>query len=376
MKNQILATITMALSMATAAAHAQSSVTVYGNIDQYLNYMRSSSGATVKSLEDGAYLRSRLGFKGYEDLGDGYGAKFQMEGGLSADTGTQADGTRFFDRQSWVGLSAPYAEVRFGRQNGPVQARGGYIDYTARDLGSMINNFGVPSRYDNDFSIITVRKYGVQFEGHVNLPESTVGNRAQIYQAAIDWTNDTFRVGYGGVRGRPPTNATIKKDVVYDNVYANWMYGKGTVYLAYVRSNNVTGTAVSNTAGTILSNVGGTGGVTGINQGTDPNLNNFYGIWQVSADYRVADLLRIGALWGRIQDKSGRDQGASGGSVGAYYDLSKRTTLLALVDTIRNDANGGWRPSGSAGLKTTFTNPNDVNGRTINGFQLGIVHRF
>jgi predicted porin len=95
MKNQILATLTMALSMATAAAHAQSSVTVYGNIDQYLNYMRSSSGATVKSLEDGAYLRSRLGFKGYEDLGDGYGAKFQMEGGLSADTGTQADGTRF-----------------------------------------------------------------------------------------------------------------------------------------------------------------------------------------------------------------------------------------------------------------------------------------
>jgi hypothetical protein len=122
--------------------------------------------------------------------------------------------------------------------------------------------------------------------------------------------------------------------------------------------------------------VGGTGGITGINAGTDPNLNNFYAIWQISADYRITDLMRVGALWGRIQDKSGRDQGASGGSIGAFYDLSKRTMLLALVDTICNDTNGGWRPQGSAGLKTTFTNPADINGRTINGVQLVILHRF
>jgi predicted porin len=158
--------------------------------------------------------------------------------------------------------------------------------------------------------------------------------------------------------------------MVYDNVYADWTFGRGTVYLAYVRSNNSTATAISNNAGTLVSNVGG------FNAGTNPDLNNFYGIWQVSADYKVTDQLRLGGLWGRIQDKSGRDRGASGGSVGAYYDLSKRTMLLALVDTLRNDTNGGWRPQGSAGLKTTFTNPNDINGRTINGVQIGIVHRF
>jgi predicted porin len=338
--------------------------------------MHSNSGVTIKALEDGAYLRSRIGLRGAEDLGDGYYAKFQVEGGFSTDTGTQADATRFFDRQSWIGILTPFGEFRIGRQNGPIQARGGFIDFTARDLGSVINNFGVPSRYDNDFGYISPRKLGIQVEAHMNLPESTVGNKPFIYQGSFDWTNDTFRAGYMGLRGRPPTNAAIKKDVVYDNPYVNWMYGKGTVYLAYVRSNNVTKTAVSNTAGTILSNVGGTGGITGINAGTDPNLNNFYAIWQISADYRITDLMRVGALWGRIQDKSGRDQGASGGSIGAFYDLSKRTMLLALVDTIRNDTNGGWRPQGSAGLKTTFTNPADINGRTINGVQLVILHRF
>ena len=355
----------------TLVAGAQtSSVTVYGSIDQYLNYMHSSSGATVKSVEDGAWQRSRIGFRGVEDLGGGLSAKFQLEGGFSADTGATADAARFFDRQTWVGLAAPYGEFRLGRQNGPVQARGGYIDYTYRNLGSMINNFGVPSRYDNDVSYISPRIGGFQFEGHVSLPESPVGNHPIVYQAAFDYVQDAYRAGYMFVRGRPPSNASIDKDVVYDNIYADWMYGKGTVYVAFVRSNNNTATAVSNNAGTILSNVGG------INAGTNPDLNNFYNIWQVSADYRVTDLLRIGALWGKIDDKSGRGRGATGGSIGAYYDLSKRTMLLALVDTLRNDTNGGWRPSGSAGLKTTFTAPGDINGRTINGVQVGIVHRF
>jgi len=65
-----------------------------------------------------------------------------LEGGFSADNGTQADAAnnRFFDRQTWVGLASPNAgEIRFGRQNGPIQSHGAYIDYTAR-------GFSVPGR--------------------------------------------------------------------------------------------------------------------------------------------------------------------------------------------------------------------------------------
>lgn len=363
--------VAVGLASGALAASAQSSgVTVYGSIDQYINYMHSSSGATIKSLEDGAFLRSRIGFRGTEDLGDGYAAKFQIEAGLSADTGTQADATRFFDRQSWVGLSAPYAEFRMGRQNGPIFYRGCNVDYSCRTLGSVVNAFGVPTRYDNTFSIIGTRKYGVLIEGQVSLPESPVGNRPIVYQVGLDWKNDKFAVGYSGMRARPPANAAVDRDVVYDNVYANWVFGKGTVYLTYVRSNNSTANATSNNAGTIVGNVGG------FNAGTSADLNNFYGIYQISADYRVLDLLRIGALWGKIDDKSGRQRGATGGSIGAYYDLSKQTTLMAMVDTLRNDTNGGWRPAGSGGLKTTFTAPGDINGRTINGVQLGVIYRF
>jgi len=359
-------------------AQAQSSVTVYGVIDQYLNYMHSSSGATIKSLEDGALTRSRFGVRGQEDLGGGYVAKFNLEGGFSTDTGTTADTGRFWDRQAWVGMSTPVGEFRVGRQNGPIFAGGRYVDYTYRDLGSIVNNFGAPSRYDNDISYLSPRMGGFQVDLHVALPETAVGNRPLIIQGSLDYQIDGSHVGYMGLHARPPANAAIDKEVVYDQVYGMWNYGKGNVYLTFVRTNNNTASAGLNNAGSIISNVGGTsnGGTGSFNAGNNPDLNDFYNIYQVSADYQAMSQLRIGALWGRIQDKSGRDRGASGGSVGAYYDLSKRTTLLALVETMRNDANGGFRHGGSAALKTNFTNPNDVNGRTINGIQFGVVHRF
>jgi predicted porin len=369
-------TLALGLAGATVCATAQTSnVTIYGDVDEYFNYLHSSSGATIRALEDGAYLRTRLGFRGAEDLGSGYTAKFNLEMGLNGDTGGTADTARAFDRQAWVGFATPGGEVRIGRQNGPIFTRGGYVDYTTRTLGSMINNFGVPSRFDNDLSYISPRLAGVQFEGHVALAEVPNDARPFIYQAALDYVSTSYRLGYMGLRA---SNAPISKDVVYDNVYADWMYGRGTLYLAFVRSNNNTATAVSNNAGTIISNVGGTpnAGAGSFNPGTNPDLDNFYNIYQISADYQITELWRVGALWGKIDDRSGRDRGASGGSIGTYYDLSKRTMLYALVDTLRNQANGGWRPAGSAGLKSTFTAPADINGRTINGLQVGMLHRF
>ncbi|MCZ2498977.1 porin [Xylophilus sp. Kf1] len=370
------ATALAACALSGGAVRAQTpavptgSVTLYGNVEQYVNYMRSNSGTHFTSLEDGAYLRSRFGFRGVENLGGGYSAKFQLEGGFSGDTGGMADTTRAFDRQSWVGIAGPAGEVRLGRQNGPILTRGGYIDHTTRTLGSMVNNFGVPSRYDNDIAYLSPRVAGFAGEVHYALPEvNNSASRQAVYQGAVDYIGETVRLGYIGLRGRPPANALYHRDVVYDNLFANYVYSKGTVYLTYVRSNNVTSNANGNNAGSILGNVGG------VVAGTNPDVNNFYRILQLSADYQLTNTLRLGALWGRIEDQSGNGRNANGGTISAYYDMSKRTTLFAMANTLRNDNNAGFRPSGSAGLKTNFTG-GDVNGRTINGVQVGILHRF
>ncbi|MDB5897996.1 MAG: polymerase [Ramlibacter sp.] len=363
--------IAAGLGLAACTAQAQSSVTLYGSVDQYLSYLRSSSGAHVLALEDGTTLRSRFGFRGEEDLGGGIKAKFQLEAGFNADSGIAADATRGFDRQTWVGFATPYGEFRFGRQNGVVFYRGDYIDFTSRTLGSVVNAFGTPSRYDNDLSYISPRMAGFLFEAHYALGETTAGaTRQGVYQAGLDYLNGPFRVGYAGIVGRPPANAAIDRDASYHNFYANYDYGHGKVYAVYIKSNNNTASGVLANGGTLLGNVGG------VVAGTNPEATRYYQIAQLSADYNVTPALRIGALYGRIKDTSGNGKNATGYAIGAYYNLSKRTTLVALAHVLDNDPAAGFRPSGSAGIRTNFTAAADVNGQTIRGVALGVIHRF
>ena len=62
-------------------------------------------------------------------------------------------------------------------------------------------------------------------------------------------------------------------------------------------------------------------------------------------------------------------------SVAGYYDIWRDTIVYAIVDQIKNEANAGFRPSGSAGLTKTFTAANDVNGRSISGVHVGFVYK-
>jgi predicted porin len=375
-------TIAFACSLAACSAPAlaqkvePSALIIYGDIDEYIGYIRSSSGAHVTGLNDGAILRSRLGFRGAEALGAGYQAKFNLELGFNADTGTGADTSRLFDRQAWVGFDTPVGEFRGGRQNTEIFLIGGAIDYTDRTtFGSIINTFGVPSRYDNDISYKSPRLSGVQLTLHYALPENggaTRGNKG-IYQLALDYQQGPYRIGYAGLQASPnDVTATVREKIRYHNVYADYTYGKGKLYAAFVRSNNSTANANGLNAATILSNVGNPNNFF---PGTDPNAGRYYNIWQLSADYRLSPLLRVGVLYGVIHDTTGSDSGARGGNVGGYYDLSKRTTLYGFANYMRNQANAGFRFSGSGAPSANLVGA-DINGKGLTGLQAGILHKF
>ena len=361
---------------AASAAADSAAVTIYGDVDQYIGYVHSNSGAHVTGLNDGAILRSRLGFRGVEDLGDGWRVRYNLELGHNADTGTAAESARLFDRQAWVGVEAPFGELRLGRQNTEIFLVGGAIDYTERTtFGSVVNTFGVPSRYENDVSFRMPRVAGLQASVHYALPENDGGavrGRHPVLQYALDWQGGPWRAGYAGLQARPQDAGTVRTTIRYDNAYLNYKYGRGTLYATVVRSNNSTGNANGWNAATILSNIGSpNNGVAG----TDPNARRFYNIWQLSADWRVTPALRVGALYGRMRDTSGGDAGASGYNAGAYYDLSKRTTLYGFASRLANEAHAGFRFSSSAAPSANLAGA-DVNGRTLAGLQLGILHRF
>ncbi len=112
------------LSAVAGAAHAQSSVNLYGLVDVFVGKSTSeiTLGSSVAKTDPGTSLTSgglngsRWGLRGSEDLGGGLKANFQLESGFNADTGNSADAGRLFNRTSKVGLSGGFGSVEFGRQ--------------------------------------------------------------------------------------------------------------------------------------------------------------------------------------------------------------------------------------------------------------------
>jgi predicted porin len=106
----------------TGAAHAQSSVTVYGILDVgYIaqNYKQAGAAgqntaantlptnAQANGFGSSAETTSRIGFRGTEDLGGGLAAVFTVEFGITPTNNSNISGTAtgFNNRQSFVGLS-------------------------------------------------------------------------------------------------------------------------------------------------------------------------------------------------------------------------------------------------------------------------------
>jgi general bacterial porin, GBP family len=110
---------TLAL-VAGGAMAADSSVTLYGVADTFVQYL-DNGGTHSYSERSGGATGSQFGLKGNEDLGGGLSAQFDVETGFNINNGTLfADTTSLFYRQAWVGLrDDKYGSLSMGRQYEP-----------------------------------------------------------------------------------------------------------------------------------------------------------------------------------------------------------------------------------------------------------------
>ena len=95
-------------TLASGAALAQSSVTLYGRLN--VTAERQKVGSDTQTVLEDNY--SRIGFKGEEDLGGGLKAGFIIEHGFDPTTGAAA--STFWGRQSEVYLSSKLGMLRLG----------------------------------------------------------------------------------------------------------------------------------------------------------------------------------------------------------------------------------------------------------------------
>src|SRR4051794_16767875 len=103
MKRIILGSLAMGFA---AAASAQSSVTLYGLVDNGVQFETGLPKGHRLGAESGNWAESRFGLKGLEDIGGGTFVTFQLESRLNTQNGTYANGS-FFEGQATIGMSNP-----------------------------------------------------------------------------------------------------------------------------------------------------------------------------------------------------------------------------------------------------------------------------
>jgi len=189
-----------------------------------------------------------------------------------------------------------------------------------------------------------------------------------VYQLRVDYVTGPIRVAYSGLVAKAPNGAVHGNQVFYHSAYANYDWGQGTIYAAYIHSNNGGG-ALNNTGGNEIGNI------PTVVSGTNATVNTAYDIYQVSADYRLTPLLRLGGLYGKIKDTVNSSGSASGWSVGAFWQAFSNVTLYSLIDQMDNNSTGAFGLAGSAGLTKNFSGANLV-GQRITGVQVGGLLRF
>lgn len=108
--------IALAVLVASGAAMAQSSVTLYGVAD--IAVSKTTSQKTMFSANSLANNgNSRLGFKGVEDLGGGLKASFNFESAVNLANGATDANT--YQRAAFAALSGNFGELYAGRRLSP-----------------------------------------------------------------------------------------------------------------------------------------------------------------------------------------------------------------------------------------------------------------
>ncbi|WP_158935904.1 porin [Burkholderia sp. S171] len=357
MKKSLLALA--ALGTFAGAAHAQSSVTLYGIVDAGFVYNNNSAGNKLYSTSAGNLQGDRWGLRGTEDLGGGLKALFVLENGFNAFTGKLNQGGDEFGRQAYVGLSSQYGTVTLGRQYDSV------VDYTgALEVGSQwasfyaahpgdLDNMNNSNRVNNSIKYASTNYSGITFGGLYSLG-GVAGqfNRNQIFSAGLGYAQGPLVLGAGYFNVKNPnysffgnnsSSSATASNMTGSQVYSGFATAKTQQVIsaagAYTFGPATVGATYSNTQFKDLGQtaVAGARAVTG-----DAKFHNA----ELNFKYQLTPALLLGAAYDYTKGYSVANEKIHQGMLGVDYFLSKRTDLYA--DGIYQHASGTNSLNGTA----------------------------
>lgn len=219
MKRTLIALGALGLGL-TGSVHAQSSVTLYGLIDDGFVINNNAGGKNQFKMASGNLQGSRWGMRGEEDLGDGLQAIFKLENGYDITNGTLGQGGAIFGRAAWIGLQdSTHGTLTLGRQYDPVTVDiaqftsvgsegNGEVTEWAGVYGAHpgdLDNLGGTNRTNNGIKYTSPNFRGLTFSAFYSLG-GVAGNftNNQIYSASTVYKNGPFAAGVGYINMRDP----------------------------------------------------------------------------------------------------------------------------------------------------------------------------
>jgi predicted porin len=335
MKKQLLIATAVCASFA-GAAHAQSSVTLYGTLDESVGYFSNVvSGGTGKliGLHPAGQTPNLWGLRGTEDLGNGLSTVFDLEDGFNGGTGAAQGG--LFGRQAFVGLqSKTLGTLTFGRQYDPSVDLVQPLTNDAA-FGSAFATPGDIDNYDNSYSTANAVKFqsvavkGFQVEGFYafgNVAGQT--GSGQTVAAAASYANGPVGVAASYLRATSSSTPSFGElnggNVGADSTAISGEYA-GAKSTQIIR---VAGDYTYNafTAGLTYSNVAYSDYATNAGLGST-RFNTYQGF----VNYQATTALLLGLGYDYTKGYGNQVNVAYQQlSLGATYGLSKRTNLYAV----------------------------------------------
>jgi predicted porin len=343
-----------ALALAAAgAAQAQSSVTLYGVADVFVQVAHGAD--TITSLNSGGLAGSRLGVRGTEDLGGGLRAVFTLESGVNLDDGTVGQGGRMWGRQAFVGLtSSSLGSLTFGRQYGSL------FPLTS-EYSAFANGIYGPST-------AVIGGFGGYEPVRGSANSATDAHGPARINNSIKYETPSFAGLKGGALwglGEAGTGKTRLLDV-----WARYSAGPLDAMLSVVDDRVANGLAARTVALAGSYSFGAArvlGGYLDYNDRSAAN-NDGKGFW-IGGDYRFGPhLVRAQYV---VNKPDGRDTDTQAFGVGYQYDLSKRTALYTSLTQFKND-NGARRWNSGSNVGSLLAGSE----RDITEFVVGVRHSF
>jgi len=367
-----------ALLAFAGVVHAQSSVTLFGAVDSGLIYQNRSAASflptapnlgKVFAFNNGGIYTSFWGLKGTEDLGGGYHANFRLQSAFMNGSGRlsladTAGATAIFNMVSTVGLSGPFGSVTLGRQFAPMALAMAETDV----------------RGGNYFGSIFTAWIGMNQAAGFNFA-STNGPIGALYDSnAIVYETPNFHgvsaaleYAPGGVPGSFQGNTRESAVLKYAN------YGLHLTAL-YYNGHDTNPSPTSTALPTGLNNnrfiyVGALYTIhdfsvsASYSNGKNPAHSNLVDLDLYSAGlgYRFSPAFQVTSGVYYLKDKNKSANKSTEVAGGAYYSLSKSTTLYGQVGYVHNEGTmttmisyGQFVPAGTSttavniGMRHTF----------------------